>query len=122
MSSTTYCYVFFLAEEAHANVVPEGGALRDVVGCHAVLVHGHVKVPMGLHHTACRQDGLPGTHTIHQYQNEMHRCLENEQEEDIGQHTRGLHTQVTGQIRLVSLVYRLTQQTPWEQMWWCMKC
>lgn len=56
----THSYVFLLSKEAHANVVPEGGALRHSASGHAVLVHGHIKVTVGLHHAACSQDGLGG--------------------------------------------------------------
>lgn len=58
MNRITHCYIFLFSKEAHANVVPERGALRHSAGSHSVLVHGHIKVTMGLHHAACSQDGL----------------------------------------------------------------
>ena len=54
----THSHVFLLAEEAHANVVPEGGALGHGTGSHTVLVHGHIKVSVSLHHATCSKDGL----------------------------------------------------------------
>lgn len=54
----THSYIFLFSKEAHADVVPERGALRDGACCHSILVHGHIKVPMGLHHAAGSQDGL----------------------------------------------------------------
>lgn len=56
--SLTHSYVFLFSKEAHANVVPERGALGHGTCCHSVLVHGHIKVTMRLHHAACSQDGL----------------------------------------------------------------
>lgn len=57
-SRITHSHVFLFAKEAHANVVPERGALRHGACCHSVLVHGHIKVTVGLHHAAYSQDGL----------------------------------------------------------------
>lgn len=54
----THSYIFLFSKEAHANIVPERRALRHSTCCHSVLVHGHIKVPMSLHHAACSQDGL----------------------------------------------------------------
>lgn len=58
INSITYSYIFLFSKEAHADVVPERGALRHSTCCHSVLVHGHIKVTMSLHHAACSQDGL----------------------------------------------------------------
>lgn len=54
----THSHIFLFAKEAHANVVPERGALGNRSRRHTILVHGHIKVAVGLHHTACSQDGL----------------------------------------------------------------
>lgn len=54
----THSHIFLFPKEAHANVVPEGRALGHGTGGHSILVHGHVKVAVGLHHAACSQDGL----------------------------------------------------------------
>lgn len=58
INSITHSYIFLFSKEAHADVVPERRALRHSTCCHSVLVHGHIKVTMGLHHAACSQDGL----------------------------------------------------------------
>lgn len=54
----THSHIFLFPKEAHADVVPERGVLGHSTCCHSVLVHGHIKVTMGLHHAACSQDGL----------------------------------------------------------------
>lgn len=54
----TYCYIFLLPEEAHADVVPQRGALGDSAGYQPVLGEGNVEVPVGLHHAASRQGRL----------------------------------------------------------------
>lgn len=61
----TYSYIFLLAKETHADVIPERGALRDSKRCHSILIHGHIEIPVCLHHAAGCQDGLmePNTHT-----------------------------------------------------------
>lgn len=64
MTSSTHSHVFLLPEEAHADVVPEGRALWHSARRHSVLVHGHVKVTVGLHHAAGSQDGLGADETL----------------------------------------------------------
>ena len=49
-------YKLRLAEKAHPDVVPEGRGLRDGLGRHLVLGESHVKVLVGLHHGASRQN------------------------------------------------------------------
>lgn len=63
INSITHGNIFLFAKETHADVVPQQGALRHRTRRHSVLVHGHIKVSVGLHHTACSQDGL-GTKTV----------------------------------------------------------
>lgn len=58
INNATHSYVFLFAKETHADVVPERGALGHSTCRHSVLVHGHIKVTMGLHHAASSQDGL----------------------------------------------------------------
>lgn len=58
MNHITHSYVFLFSKEAHADVVPERRALRHGACCHSILIHGHIKVTVGLHHAACSQDGL----------------------------------------------------------------
>lgn len=53
-----YCHIFLLPKEAHANVVPEWGALRNAAGHHLVLGEGDIEIPVGLHHAASSQGGL----------------------------------------------------------------
>ena len=50
--------VFLLAEEAHADVVPERSAFRRDLRGDAVLSERHVIVTMLLHHTSGRKDRL----------------------------------------------------------------
>ena len=45
-----------LAEKAHPDVVPEWRRLGDGLSRHLVLGEGHVKVLVGLHHRAGRQN------------------------------------------------------------------
>lgn len=54
----THRHVLLLAEETHSDVVPERGAFWDSRGYDPVLGEGNIEVPVGLHHAACRQDGL----------------------------------------------------------------
>lgn len=58
INHVTHCYIFLFPKETHSDVVPEWGALRHSTGSHSVLVHGYIKVTVGLHHAACSQDGL----------------------------------------------------------------
>lgn len=58
MMRETHSNIFLFPKETHADVVPERRALGHRAGRHAVLVHGHIKVAVGLHHAACSQDGL----------------------------------------------------------------
>lgn len=50
--------IFLLSKEGHSNVVPQWGALRGCHGSYPVLVQGHIKVSMSLHHAPSRHDGL----------------------------------------------------------------
>lgn len=57
-SRVTHSNIFLFPKETHADVVPERRALGHYAGRHAVLVHGHIKVPVSLHHAASSQNGL----------------------------------------------------------------
>ena len=57
-------HVFLLAEEAHSDVVPQGGALRRRLRRHAVLAQRDVEVPVLLHHAARRYDRLHVTGVV----------------------------------------------------------
>lgn len=54
----THCHVFLLAKETHSDVIPEGRTFWNSTSYNSVFGEGNLKVPMGLHHAACRQDGL----------------------------------------------------------------
>ena len=54
----THCHVFLFAKEAHCYVIPEWRAFCNTTRCNFVFGEGNIKVPVGLHHAACCQDGL----------------------------------------------------------------
>ena len=54
----TYCNVFVLPKEAHANVVPEMGRFWKARGCDTILGQGYVKVFVVLHHSTSCENGL----------------------------------------------------------------
>lgn len=56
--NNAYSNIFLLAKESHSNVVPQWWALRGCHSSYSVLVQGHIKVSMSLHHAPSRHDGL----------------------------------------------------------------
>lgn len=54
----THCHIFLLAKEAHSDVIPEWRAFCNSTRYNFVFGEGNIKVPVGLHHAACCQDGL----------------------------------------------------------------
>lgn len=54
----THCHIFLLAKEAHSDVIPEWRAFYNSTRYNFVFGEGNIKVPVGLHHAACCQDGL----------------------------------------------------------------
>lgn len=54
----THCHIFLFAKKAHCYVIPEWRAFCNTRSCNFVFGEGNIKVPVGLHHAACCQDGL----------------------------------------------------------------
>ena len=71
----THCHIFLLAKEAHSDVIPEWRAFYNSTRYNFVFGEGNIKVPMGLHHAACCQDGLVVGRVVSQCVSKMFKCL-----------------------------------------------